>query len=489
MTISLRSGFVVVVGIFAAATSFAACAASGNSSKIGSGGGSTSGGSAGQGAGGSGTGGGIATGGTGGGISLDGSSSGGSGGLTDGGACTGQTTKSSRLPLDMYVMMDISGSMTETVSSGQTKWAAVKGAMTGFLKDPNSQGLGVGIQYFPLLNPNVPNTCTSNANCGAGGLCVLNTCDNTGGFVVPCSTTADCSANNQGNCVPLGVNCLDQTQLCAPGGNKCTPLGGCVKITQSYCNNQTSCLVGDYAKPAVEIYTLGSPTKIVNSMNAQTPNGETPTGPALQGAINHATTWGKAHPTHTVVVVMATDGIPTQCSPTDINQVAQIAAKGVSATPSIDTFVIGVFGPNDTTSQSNLDTIAKGGGTGKAFIVDTSGNVSQQFTDALNKIRGQALSCDFAIPAPPDGGTLDYQKVNVSYTSGGTTQKLYYVEDKSQCDPNTGGWYYDNDPAEGGTPTKIIVCSKNCADFQATTTTTQQVDVQLGCKTVIKPPA
>ncbi len=44
------------------------------------------------------------------------------------------------------------------------------------------------------------------------------------------------------------------------------------------------------------------------------------------------------------------------------------------------------------------------GGTGSAFIVDTSMNVSQQFLAALNKIRGAALGCQYKIPVPQGGG-------------------------------------------------------------------------------------
>ena len=422
---------------------------------------------------------------------LGGSS--GSGGLQDGGECTGSTTKSTQLPLDIYLMMDISGSMTDTTSGGQTKWAAVKTAMTTFLNDPSSQGLGVGIQYFPIKDPKVPSSCTASSQCVGGGICVLKTCNGTG-VVIPCNTTADCGPG-EGSCVALGQDCTNPQQLCAPGTNNCTGLGGCKKLTTSYCTNEESCTLGDYATPAVDITTLGSPQPIINSINAQSPAGLTPTAPALQGAIKHATDWATAHPNHKVVVVLATDGLPTECDPTAISDVAKIAATGASGTPAVDTFVIGVFSPTDnqppTNAQQNVDTIASAGGTKQAFIVDTTGNVGQQFTDALNAIRGQALACEFSLPDPPEGGALDFGKVNVSFSSNGQTNNVYYVGDKSKCDPNTGGWYYDVDPASGATPTKIIVCDSTCTAFKAASsgTASAQVDVKLGCVTQTKPPA
>jgi hypothetical protein len=45
-----------------------------------------------------------------------------------------------------------------------------------------------------------------------------------------------------------------------------------------------------------------------------------------------------------------------------------------------------------------------------------------------------------------------------------------------------GGWYYDVDPASGGTPTSILACDASCTAFRADLTI--QVDIVLGCQTV-----
>ncbi len=65
-----------------------------------------------------------------------------------------------------------------------------------------------------------------------------------------------------------------------------------------------------------------------------------------------------------------------------------------------------------------------------------------------------------------------------------TAETIYYVVDAAGCDPMTGGWYYDVDPAMGGTPTKIIVCQETCDSFGLG----GQVDIQLGCTTETPPP-
>src|SRR4029078_11744139 len=52
------------------------------------------------------------------------------------------------LPLDIYIMLDQSGSMLDTVAGGGTKWDAVTSALKSFLQQPGLGGISVGIQYF-----------------------------------------------------------------------------------------------------------------------------------------------------------------------------------------------------------------------------------------------------------------------------------------------------------------------------------------------------
>jgi hypothetical protein len=243
-----------------------------------------------------------------------------------------------------------------------------------------------------------------------------------------------------------------------------------------------SCDPAAYAMPAIEIAPLpGVASQITASLAAHTgPNTATPTGPALQGAIDHATTWANAHPADATIVILATDGDPSECGSTTstaslLSQVETIAAAGVAATPKILTFVIGVG-----TETANLDGIAMAGGTGNAFIVDTSMNVSTQFLAALNKIRGAALGCQYKIPIP-DSGTVDTGEVNVQFTAtGGKPELVPQVGSKAQC-PTTGdAWYYDN----AANPTEILLCTSTCG----TVATGGTVDVLTGCQTVMEPP-
>jgi hypothetical protein len=188
-----------------------------------------------------------------------------------------------------------------------------------------------------------------------------------------------------------------------------------------------------------------------------------------------------------VVTVLATDGLPTQCTPETISAVAALARDGVSRNPSISTFVIGVFGAADVNAgaPANLDAIAQQGGTNKAFIVDTQGDVTKQFQDALDAIRGARLACQYQVPEPMNGGTLNYDReVNVTLTNGVQKTFVYYVKNQAGCDASTGGWYYDIEPS-AGTPTKIIACPTTCSAFEAAPNGAS-VSIELGCETVVK---
>jgi hypothetical protein len=302
-----------------------------------------------------------------------------------GSSCATDTVTAMSTPLDIYIMLDQSGSMMM-----DNKWPNVTSAIKTFVMQPNLNGISVGLQYFGLDN----NSCTAST----------------------------------------------------------------------------------YATPEVEIAQLpGVASQIATSISGHSPNSGTPTSAALQGAIDHASSWASAHPGDTTVVVLATDGDPEECdlSLTDIDN---IAAAGATATPKILTFVIGVG-----SSLSNLNGIAAAGGTGSAFLVDTNGSADQEFLNALNTIRGTALGCTYQIPIP-SMGSINYNQVNIVYTpgGGGSPMTVPQVSGASACPATGNAWYYDNPAA----PTEIVLCSSTCGTVEADTT--GSVGITLGCTTVIE---
>jgi hypothetical protein len=350
---------------------------------------------------------------------------GGNGSSDDAAACAASMVKADQIPLDMWIMLDQSSSMGDSVTGG-TKWSDVTGALTAFVNQPGLTGVSVGIQYFGLP--------------AGGGTC----------SVLSCTVDTDCGATACGPCT-FGV-CLGDI---AQSGDSCT--------------------AADYAGADVEIQPLPAvASQIITSMGHHSPTTSTPTSAALQGAINHATTWAQSHASDAVIVVFATDGDPSECD-TTLADIDAIAAAGLAGTPKIQTFVIGV-GP----SVTSLNGIAAAGGTGSALIVDTAGNVNQQFLDAMNAIRHSALGCQYTIPVPTSG-TPNYNAVNVVYTpgTGGGSQTFPYVMTQANCPTTGNGWYYDN-PAS---PSQIILCDPTCTEVKGDTS--GEVDITLGCATVV----
>jgi hypothetical protein len=254
--------------------------------------------------------------------------------------------------------------------------------------------------------------------------------------------------------------------------------------------SNSSCTATDYAKPVVPIAVLGgtsgNATKIANAISQTSPATNTPTEPALQGAIDYASSWAKQNPTHKVIVVFATDGLPNGCNST-VQGAANIAAAGVSASPSIKTYVIGVFGDKDcpggvSTGQSctvvsNTNAIAKGGGTGSAFIVNASASTGEQFLGALNAIRAaNQVGCNFKVTPPAKGTAIDFTRASVVYTPGtGTAQVLPWKSGAAACG-TASGWYYDSDTA----PNQVLLCNASCNVVKADVAA--KLDVTLACE-------
>jgi len=238
--------------------------------------------------------------------------------------------------------------------------------------------------------------------------------------------------------------------------------------------------VAQYEAPVVAISSLpNAAAALIASIDGKQPSGDTPTGPALSGALQQAKVWATAHRDHRVVTVLVTDGLPNECSPSAPDALAALAKTSVTSSPSINTFVIGVFGAEDVTTQApeTANQIAQQGGTDHAFIVDTKGNVAAQVQTALQAIRDTDRDCRFQLPIGPGGGALDLGKVNVTLGTPTQSQIVHYVSEFGACDTVTGGWYYE---LGGGTPSQIVVCPTTCSAVKNGGTS---VKIAVGCAT------
>jgi von Willebrand factor type A domain len=399
----MRSSY--LAGAIGTAAAVAVAGACGGSDGDDSGNGQASGGRAAANSGGFGA---LITGGT---SSSTGGSSASSGGPSKGDACAGEAYTGERIPLDMFIMQDKSGSMSgqNNQNGGRNIWIPVTGAIKAFVNSPQSVDIGVGLGYFPIGVP-----------------------------------------------------------MCNQGGGDCD----CTTIA----NDCSSCRLADYGTPDVPIQILpGAAGQIVQSLDAHGPSGATPTRPALEGALQYALAHAQANPDRKVVVVLATDGQPNDCS-SNVNNVSQVAQRAFSGMPSVQTYVVGIG------NTGNLNSIAQAGGTNAAIIVD-SANAGQQFLDAMNQIRGAALTCEFTVPQPGPNQTVDPNEVNVYFfpQSGSGGGVIYKVDNQGACDPTTGGWYFDNNT----NPTRVFLCDASCNTVKATP---GRIELELHCPSVAPPP-
>jgi hypothetical protein len=455
--------------------------------------------------------------------------------------CLGQTREAEAIGLDIFVMLDISGSMLDELPQTnlflptRTKWDAVRQSLEAFVQAPDTADIGIGLQYFPQAEAGVPSSCTSNDECGVGGPCTSSRCvaalaaddptDNLPAFqfigaqrngfcasddecvgqetcrsmlgacVVPnddffalpvlalCNAQSDCAGLPGAACEEIGAcEFLSQGQIvpCTPSIGCPVGFGACVPFPYA-CLNQTRCEESAYSTPAVAISS--APTRaaeIVASLQAQVPSGLTPTGPALGGALAHARLWAEQNPGRQVVTVLATDGLPTECAPIELPEIADLARDANTGTEPVRTFVIGVFSQADlgADGQARLDTLARAGGTESAFVINTGANVADEFLSALNRIRDTAVSCEFQL----DGAAaLDLDRVNLRVSDAlGNASELLNVGDASACGDGPG-WYYVR--SADGTPTQINVCPSTCAGFS---TEGISAELEIGCATRIR---
>src|SRR5262249_7047022 len=148
----------------------------------------------------------------------------------------------------------------------------------------------------------------------------------------------------------------------------------------------------------------------------------------------------------------------------------------------IRTFVIGA--PGSEGARGLLSKIAYLGGTAQKADCDHTSDSPQpgaachldmtqttdfakDLGDALRNITaGTALTCDFDVPTPSAGVTVDPNLVNVDYYKGGDmTNAQARVplnrDDTKPCDGGADGWQYIENK------TKIRVCGATCDQIRA----------------------
>lgn len=231
------------------------------------------------------------------------------------------------------------------------------------------------------------------------------------------------------------------------------------------------CDINHYKELDVPVAPLpGNAFALTNSMPENAVGSPTPLAAALPGALLAATARQDAYPSHKVIVVMTGDGGHNTCE----DNISEIAAWARDAREynGVRTYVISV--ESSAYYPENLELIAEEGGTAVYDAQDIG-----DFSDKMAEIRAAALGCDFEIPPPPEGEGFVLDKVNFTYTPGGsdTPITLPHADNLDDCGEEPG-WYYDSNVS----PTKIIVCPASCNTIQ--NDTLAEVAVAFGCTTV-----
>jgi hypothetical protein len=351
-------------------------------------------------------------------------------------SCVQESHEAELLPADVLLLVDASSTMTFPVEStgggpAPTGWELVHDALSSFIADPKSRGLSVALDFFPA--------------------------------VMSCAADADCAAFLPGAKLPGGV-C--QRQLCAV-----TP--------------PLSCSASIYERPAVDFTPLPAGAAALKTGldgRSAVRGAGTPMLQAVKGALAHLAADLQQNPGRSAALVVASTGIAEDDCAQDAQAMTRAVTAAKAGTPAVSTYTIGLLAPDDFVNTQVLDRMAAAGGTAKAIVLGRATDLRDSFLAALQKIRGTALPCEFAIPAPSTG-ELDYGKVNVQFTGATGSQAIGYASDPGHCSSTRGGWYYDRDPAQGGQPSRVVACPATCQLFM--TDPAARVQLEFGCKTVV----
>lgn len=257
-------------------------------------------------------------------------------------------------------------------------------------------------------------------------------------------------------------------------------------------NGVDDCGVDKYATPAVPVAPLAANrAALLAAIDGTLPGSLTPTAPAVAGALSYALTVAQqpANADVPTVMVLASDGIPSQCGPLGPDGLPIVSfreiidtlksystppldAAGVPTRPSVRTFIVGT-----RELANNASALANAGG-GQAFLVGggTPGaDLEARFLDALLSIVVRPLDCEIDVPqtAPDTGENIDFEAVRLRFTgaSSGSVTEFPRTSNAGNCGISPA-WFYD-DPAA---PQKIFLCPGACDNLGA-----GELKLELGC--------
>lgn len=258
------------------------------------------------------------------------------------------------------------------------------------------------------------------------------------------------------------------------------------RVGITYFNNDDYCGVQQQPNVALDLVSPGHLAAINTSIDGVVPKGATPIVGGLTLGYAHLFEDDKA-PGNDFVVLL-TDGAET-CAPS--LKAATISDTVPNATSvNIRTFVIGA--PGSEPARAFLSQIAWAGGTARDPLcvhdtmpddvgdchfdmTDPNLDFATALNDALQKISGSALTCEFDVPSEV-GTNVDYNQVNVTFTPGMGPDETF-LQDNGPCEGGADGWQYT------AGKTKIELCGDACKKVKSDPS--GKISIKLGCKTQV----
>ena len=342
-------------------------------------------------------------------------------------ACASSAVETLPIPLDMYVVLDRSGSMNlpQALPVGNTtpgagdcnvgdatasRWCYSINALDKFFGSSAAAGTRMALQFFP-----------------AGG----------------CTTSPS----------PL--------------------LFGC-------CSSGACCKGALEAQPDVIGTLPDARPAFAAALNAATPWADrTPIEAALRGIVQYTKT--AARPGRQMMGLLITDGGPEGCQSNAATLAALISAH--RSETGIPLYIVGTQGA----AYSWLESLAAvggaplhdqrcAGGVKPCHFYDVGTGKPDVFIEVLQQIRRAAIACTFAMPTT-DAGLADPSEVALALTPSGSSSaaRVPRVTTLADC-ASAEGFYYD----DNGAPSAISLCPSSCDALRAGDG--GKVELLLGCK-------
>ncbi len=242
------------------------------------------------------------------------------------------------------------------------------------------------------------------------------------------------------------------------------------------------CTGSAVSTPAVSLVAIpANAAQLVSALNTATPNGAyTTTEGAIRGMNTFTSAAVNRSAARTLAQVLITDGRPTACTLRDNAGLAAIIDTQRTVN-GVNTYVVGMLGAD----YAGLETLALSGGapahtnlcasgSSSCHYYDVGLGASAGFSQALRDIQLAAVGCAYNLPAPPRG-LLDPDRVRVTYDSGGPASDLTRVQSASNCGSSPSSWHYDNNTS----PTSVRLCPAACSVVRANAAA--KVNVLFGC--------